>query len=132
MSEPSLEEEATGLLVLHAKHELDLVEKDEDFKACIVNAVREFAKYGHSGGSAGVGIHFLNELLQFRNLSPLTDDPDEWMLVDEDVAGVNNCWQSRRNPEAFSRDGGKTHYLLSEGNDFQTQNIIRKSEPRKE
>jgi hypothetical protein len=113
---------------LHAKHELDLVEKDEEFKACIVNAVREFAKYGHSGGSAGVGIHFLNELLQFRNLSPLTDDPNEWMTVTNE----DPCWQSRRNPEAFSSDGGKTYYLLSEGSNFQHQDLIHKSEPKKE
>lgn len=101
-------------LVQHAIRELALVDNDKAFNDCIINAVREFAKYGHSGGSAGVAIHILNDLLQFQNLSPLTDDPDEWMLIEEAIAGPN-CWQSRRNPEAFSNDGGKTYYLLSEG-----------------
>jgi hypothetical protein len=98
-------------LVQHAIRELALVDNDKEFNDCIINAVREFAKYGHSGGSAGVAIHILNDLLQYKNLSPLTDDPSEWMHVSDNEP----CWQSRRNPEAFSNDGGKTYYLLSEG-----------------
>ncbi len=129
MPDPSLEEEATSQLVEHAIRELDLSESDQAFKDCIIGAVREFAKYGHSGGSASVGIHILNDLLQFKNLTRLTDDPDEWMLVDENIGGPN-CWQSRRNPEAFSTDGGKTHYLLSDGNSFQEVTIIRKSKTK--
>lgn len=108
-------EDEDSQLVQHAIRELALTNNDQEFKDCIVGAVREFAKYGHSGGSAGVGIHILNDLLQFKNLSPLTNDPEEWMLIEEAVAGRPDCWQSRRNPEAFSNDGGKTYYLLSEG-----------------
>ncbi len=48
-------------------------------------------------------------MLQFKNLRPLTNNPDEWMDVGD------NCWQSCRNPEAFSLNGGITYYLLSEG-----------------
>lgn len=102
-----------GNLVDHAKRELELIpEDDEEFKKAILNAVKAFAKYGHSGSSAWVGIHILGDLLQFRNLSPLTNDPDEWMEVGTKV------WQSTRNPEAFSNNGGKTYYLLSEGANF--------------
>lgn len=97
-------------LVQHARRELALAGNDTDFNACIINAVRSFAAYGHSGGSAGVGIHILHDLLQFNNLTPLTDDPSEWMKISGD-----GDWQSNRNPEAFSKDRGKTYYLLSEG-----------------
>lgn len=95
-------------LVDHAKRELALAGNDDAFNESIVKAVEAFSSYGHSGGSASEAIPMLHDLLQFKNLTPLTDDPDEWMDVD------NEMWQSRRNAEAFSTDGGKTYYLLSE------------------
>lgn len=102
--------EVRSPLVEHAKKELELLpETDVEFKESIVKAIQGFVTYGHSGGSAGVAIHMIHDLLQGKNLSPLTDDPKEWMSVD--VA----LWQSTRCHEAFSHDGGKTYYLLSEG-----------------
>jgi hypothetical protein len=103
-------------LVEHAKRELALAGNDADFNQSIIKAVEAFASYGHSGGSASVAIPMLNDLLQFKNLTPLTDDPSEWNIVDDAMQpdGVR-CWQSNRNSEAFSHDHGKTYYLLSEG-----------------
>ncbi|MEU0078553.1 hypothetical protein ABZY58_11705 [Micromonospora tulbaghiae] len=102
-------------LVEHAKRELELCgqfEEDPAYAQSIVAAVAAFASYGHSGGSAGVAIHQMTTLLQFGSLSPLTDSPDEWFDVSE-MSGTP-MWQNRRNSEAFSTDGGKTYYLLSE------------------
>lgn len=95
-------------LVEHAKRELARLGNDENFNQTIVNAVAAFAQYGHSGGSAPYATAILNDLLQFKALSPLTDDPAEWNEVGEGV------WQNSRNSEAFSTDGGKTYYLVSE------------------
>jgi hypothetical protein len=47
-------------------------------------------------------------LLDFQNLSPLTDDPDEW----SEISMV--LYQSKRNPNAFSTTQGSTYYLLAE------------------
>lgn len=105
-------------LVNHARRELSLTDNDEEFNDSIIKAVEGFASYGHSGGSAAVAIHILHDLLQFKNLSPLTNNPDEWMKITENVADDENTWQSRRNPEAFSDDGGKTYYLLSDRDGF--------------
>jgi hypothetical protein len=103
-------------LVEHARRELELcgqVKEDPAYAQSIVAAVAAFASYdGHSGGSAGMAIHQLTTLLQYGNLSPLTDNPDEWHNVSE-MSG-HEMWQNRRNSEAFSTDGGKTYYLLSE------------------
>jgi len=99
-------------LVLHAMRELDLAGNDEDFNASIIAAVEGFTTYGHSGGSSSVAIPMLNALLQYKNLTPLTDEPTEWMSVE---MGDTPCWQSIRNPEAFTNDDCfKTYYLLSE------------------
>lgn len=104
-----LQQQEESNLCRHARHELTLsgVEPDEIDWYCEV--IRAFTEYGHSGGSASVMIPILNDLLQFKNINELTDDPDEWMEV------TDGTWQSRRNSEAFSNDGGKTYYLLSEG-----------------
>lgn len=111
-----------GNLVAHATRELSLIHNDKKFNDCIINAIRAFAQYGHSGGSAGVGIHILYDLLQYKNLSPLTNDPKEWNEVGP------NAWQSSRNSEAFSHDGGKTYYLLSENKDYEHPEVIYDSE----
>lgn len=101
-------------LIEHARRELALVEQGPDgdraFADSLLRAVEGFASYdGHSGGSAAVAIDWLGRLLRFENLAPLTNDPAEWQHVADDM------WQSRRCSEAFSDDGGKTYWLLSEG-----------------
>jgi hypothetical protein len=102
-------------LVDHARRELDLcgqTAKDPAYAASLVAAVAAFASYGHSGGSASCAIAQLHELLQFHALSPLTADPDEW--IDQSVKSGYPMWQNVRNPSAFSKDGGQTHYLLDD------------------
>lgn len=102
-------------LVEHAKTELTrLGEFDSDpaYAQSIVASVAAFASYGHSGGSAGIAIHVLHDLLQFKNLTPLTDDPEEWFDVSQ-MSGYE-LWQNRRNSSAFSKDGGRTYYLLED------------------
>lgn len=105
------DKEPSGL-VLHAMRELDLAGNDEDFNASIIAAVEGFVSYGHSGGSHSVAVELLEDILNYRNLTPLTDNSKEWMSVE---MGDTPCWQSVRNPAAFSNDEGKTYYLLSEG-----------------
>lgn len=104
-------------LIEHAIRELSLAGNDEEFNDCIIKAIEVFASYGHSGGSAVVGIQILHDLLQFKNLTPLTNNPSEWNKVGPKM------WQSSRNPEAFSIDGGAHYYLLSD-----IHNIIKSKE----
>ncbi len=96
-------------LVEHARRELALIGEEQEFVDGYLNVIQAFADMRHSGGSASVAIPVINQLLQFNNLSPLTDDIEEWIQV-------GDCsWQNCRNPEAFSEDVGYTYYLLSEG-----------------
>lgn len=99
-------------LVEHAKRELELAGVEHDVRPSIISAISCFASYGHSGGSASIVIPMINDLLNFRNISPLTDDPSEWMRVgDEDTLPI---YQSTRRADAFSNDGGRTYYCLDE------------------
>lgn len=95
-------------LVEHAKRELELIGEEDWMVNGYIRMIEIFSNMGHSGGSASVFIPTLNALLQFKNLKPLTDKSDEWLEVGPGV------WQSIRNPEAFSNDGGRTYTLNSE------------------
>jgi len=99
--------------VLHAKAELALVGNDKDFDSSIIAAVRSFFSYGHSGGSASVGIDILTKLLKGENLTSLTGRAEEWQNRTAESGGTP-LWQNRRNSAAFSNDGGETYWLLSE------------------
>lgn len=96
----------------HAWDELDragLFAEDGDYGGMTGRAVMElvevFAEQGHSGMSASIVIDLLRKVLAFEPLSPLTDDPAEWMEF------TDGLWQSRRQGQAFSKDGGKTYRL---------------------
>ena len=54
-----------------------------------------------------------DNVANFRPLSPLTDDPAEWMERSEFCDG-EPMWQSKRNACAFSVNGGLTYYLVGE------------------
>lgn len=123
-------------LVTHARRELKVIGEDKYHSEKLVEMVEIFASMGHSGGSAGVAIAQLTALLEFQNLSPLTDDEDEWYFhanVDFGLPkdawenGSGGVWQNKRNGEAFSNDGGKTYYLLSEGGNAQNPNPMHHS-----
>lgn len=102
-------------LVAHARRELATIGEDKAHAESLIEMVKIFAKQGHSGGSAPIAIAQLTALLNFENLSPLTDDPEEWYFHGEETWGAKGgIWQNKRNGEAFSQDGGKTYYLLSE------------------
>lgn len=101
-------------LVAHARRELRILGEDPETIRGLCRVVQTFANMGHSGGSAPYAIAYLERLLRFQPLSDLTDDPDEWIDRHADGTTPIPLWQSNRNPEAFSTDGGKTYTLLSE------------------
>lgn len=94
-------------LVEHAKRELSLLPKeDRKVHDQVLKAIEVLAgNDDHSGASFDIMVNMLFSLISFRNLSPLTDNPDEW--TDLDGKGL---LQSKRNAYAFSTDGGKTYY----------------------
>ena len=110
---PHTEPPTGSNIASHAWDELNragLLTDDGDFYGgmtgrAVMDLVDVFVEQGHSGMSASIVIDILRRVLAFEPLSPLTDDPAEWMEVS------NMLWQSRRQSQAFSQDGGKTYRL---------------------
>lgn len=95
-------------LVAHARYELELIGNGPMIDDHVLEIVKIFSEQGHSGSSAVYTIKVIAKLLNFENLAPLTNNPDEWVLV------FDNGWQNKRNSAAFSSDGGKTYTLTTE------------------
>lgn len=94
-----------------------LYDNDADFRGmipeCVLELLDTWHKQGHSGGSAYMTLEIFNKLVAHKPLTPITDDPDEWMDMSE-YQGGEPLWQCRRQPTLFSLDGGKTYYDLNE------------------
>lgn len=104
-------------MITHAERELrlaGLLDELSDYDGMLGNAVLElialFAEQGHSGASAFMVAELFAKLASFETIVPLTSNPDEWNDVSE-VSG-EPMWQSARQPNAFSGDGGKTWYFV--------------------
>lgn len=99
-------------LVEHARRELALIGEDQDTTEGIVSVVQAFADCRHSGASAPFAVAYLERLLRFEPLTPITDDLDEW----EDRSKISGypLWQNVRDSRAMSEDGGKTYWLVNE------------------
>ncbi|MGW8679677.1 hypothetical protein ACWGNN_01165 [Streptomyces sp. NPDC055817] len=102
-----------GPLVDHARRELALIGEDDWLTNGLCRVVAAFAEMGHSGFSAEHSTAVLEKLLRFQALSPLTDDPAEWMDRAQEMGG-EPFWQNIRDSRAMSRDGGKTYTLVDE------------------
>lgn len=113
-------------LEFHAKQELEkagLFDKDSDYEGMIGDAVLDlvklFGEQGHSGFSAMMTLEVFDKVARFQNLTPITDDPDEWMDVSEESGTI--MYQNRRKSTLFSTDGGKTYYDLDDGSSSKKQ-----------
>lgn len=115
-TEPPARPEGSSNIARHAWDELNraglFTENGGMIGRAVMDLVDVFVEQGHSGMSAGIVLDIFRRVVSVEPLTSLTDDPDEWRNVDGD-----NLWQSRRRPDAFSNDGGKTYYTLNEGCD---------------
>lgn len=71
---------------------------------------KTFYEQNHSGYSAQVTIAIIKKLLDGDSLTPLTNNPDEWVNCGEYDGSSYNIYQSKRNFSCFSQDGLKTYY----------------------
>ena len=95
----------------HAKDELDRIGMTEDspdemtrmMRKHILHMMQEFANEGHSGFSAYYAISILTKLMDFKPLSPLTGEDNEWNLVGD------GHWQNKRRSSVFKDSDGSCY-----------------------
>ncbi|QGZ17272.1 hypothetical protein SEA_GIANTSBANE_68 [Arthrobacter phage Giantsbane] len=104
-------------LIKHARHELELIGEEPAVIDWYLRVIKEYSSFGHSGGSAWATIGVLDELLRFHPLTELTDDPEEWDHIAEEMAGQPDLWQNKRDGRCFSNDGGVTYHNIHEPKD---------------
>lgn len=80
--------------------------------ACL-DLYRVMSAQGHSGFSNSYTLEIFNMLRKNKQLSPLTNDPDEWTDVAEYFDG-KPFHQSKRNCSCFSDDNLITYYDVDE------------------
>lgn len=99
----------------HAEFEMrkaGLYDEDADYYGMIPEAVMKLVKVhaaeGHSGMSHALTLQVFNRVVNFKTLTPISSNPDEWFK--HDCGGPNNgpVWQNTRQSSCFSYDGGKT------------------------
>ena len=102
----------------HAKYELEragLFDKDSDYGGMLgestMKLIKCFAEERHSGMSASMQIEIFVRLARFKNLSPITNSPDEWIEISE---SPDPLFQNKRDGSLFSTDGGKTGYSVND------------------
>lgn len=105
-------------LVSHAEYELDRLGLEDDgdmngmMRKHLLHMVKEFADEGHSGFSASYAISCLKRLLNFKPLTPLTGEDNEWAEVSE-ISGYphfqnkryGSVFKNGKDGEAYDIDG---------------------------
>ncbi len=107
-------------LVEHAERELKLAglfDKDSDYGGMLgestMKLIKCFAEEGHSGMSASIQVDLFRRLASYKNLTPITDNPEEWMYVADERVD-KPIYQNKRSSDLFSNDGGKTYYSVDD------------------
>lgn len=102
-------------ILSHAERELNLIGMTEDspdemnqmMRKHILHMMNEFANEGHSGFSARYAMNILTRLMDFKPLSPLTGEDDEWGDVRE--YGGTTHYQNRRKSSVFKDEDGSVY-----------------------
>jgi hypothetical protein len=101
-------------LLSHAEDELNRIGMTEDspdemnrmMRKHILHMMQEFANEGHSGFSASYAISILTKLMDFKPLSPLTGEDDEWVKHDY---GNDVTYQNKRRSSVFKDADGSCY-----------------------
>lgn len=101
----------------HAIGELSLIKEDTKIILWYVSVIEAFNIMQLGPEATDHCIGTLNRLLRYENLAPLTDEPREWVQIGDEL------WQSIRNRDAFSNNGGTTYKLYSANNDVEHETM---------
>lgn len=108
----------------HAIGELSLIKEDAKIILWYVSVIEAFNIMQLPPEASDHCVGTLTQLLRYGNLAPLTDEPREWIQIGDTL------WQSIRNRDAFSNNGGTTYKLYSENSDVEHQTMKMKEDTK--
>jgi hypothetical protein len=93
-----------------------LLDKDADYGGeparLALDLIERLCQARPSGQMAAQTLMIFDRLSQHQPLTPVTDDPSEW--IDRTVENSGQpLWQNRRATNLMSTDGGKTYYDIN-------------------
>jgi len=100
-------------LISYAEYEMDrigLTNEDEYnrmMREHILKMVKVFAEEGHSGFSGRYALDLLTKLLDFKPLTPLTGEDDEWTDISD--CGDSPSYQNKRCSSVFKNPDGECY-----------------------
>jgi hypothetical protein len=106
----------------HAIYELDYQGIVDPDRANIITIVGTFANYTDPVAREAI-LQKVLLLLQFKPLTPLTNELAQWVDRSPTLGG-NPLWQSKRDPDAWSHDGGAHYFYASQtGAQYQSADV---------
>lgn len=91
-------------LLRHARREFEIMGGEDDLaKKNVMDLLRVFDGAGHSGSSGVWVLGVFERLADWKNLAPLTRNPNEWEYAWTDKKG-NKVYQNTRCSSIFSED----------------------------
>ena len=110
--------------VEHAERELrlcGLAYANPKLARDIIAVVAGLGKFGRDGSTPAQGAEIVRRLLALEPLTELTDNPADWSGYRRDSNSDTVLWQNRRNPRAWSTNGGVTYWLADGPDDPATR-----------
>lgn len=92
----------------HAEFELGVTGETDAYKELYMKVIDAYTDYPHDERTLQFTAAVLFDLMSHKNLATLSDNPDEWYVVGE------NIWRNKRNPRAYSNDAGETTIMFPE------------------
>ena len=106
----------------HARREFEQIGVTPAVADVLVQLVEVFVNWAELPGNTVTPIKTMSLILNQRPLSPLTDNPREWVRVGDMlvVGGTMGLWQNIRDPRAHSNNAGANYWLIEPGREGQS------------
>lgn len=95
----------------HAQVELERIGAPDEIKFPLIDIVGTFADVENPESNWPIMRNYLDKLLHYGSLSPITNDPDEWESKFT-FFGQSSIWQNKRQPDALTKDSTFANYFL--------------------
>ena len=133
-------------MIDYAKSELARIEHDEEgmqdeMDKCILQLLEVLEKQGHTNHTIHYCLRLFERLANFKPLTPLTGDDDEWKETAKNIFQNKRCSSVFKNGKdgkaydidgrMFSNDGGNTWYMNANSRVYIDFPYIVPDEPEK-